>query len=263
MTVRLSAIVLVLAGIAVYANGASGVFLFDDDTHITNNANLHDAFDHPTYILTHQRPVATLTLAFNYAIAQKSDDGAIDPFGFHVVNIAIHIMSGLTLFGLARRTLMAARARGKALLEVSGGVTLDRVADIARAGIDVISVGALTHSAPAADIAYVDGGKIAVDSPVEGEIAAGERVRYVLVTDANVTVDISLTDAEGALDTYLRIYDENDAVITENDDIRLGEQINSLVTGLQVTAGQPVIIEVATYNDVLDGAYVLEVSTAG
>jgi nicotinate-nucleotide pyrophosphorylase (carboxylating) len=44
------------------------------------------------------------------------------------------------------------RARGKALLEASGGVTLNRVAELARAGVDVISVGALTHSAPAVDI---------------------------------------------------------------------------------------------------------------
>jgi nicotinate-nucleotide pyrophosphorylase (carboxylating) len=44
------------------------------------------------------------------------------------------------------------RARGRAILEASGGVTLARVADLARAGVDCISVGALTHSAPAADI---------------------------------------------------------------------------------------------------------------
>jgi nicotinate-nucleotide pyrophosphorylase (carboxylating) len=41
---------------------------------------------------------------------------------------------------------------GRALVEVSGGVTLARVPELARAGVDVISVGALTHSAPAADI---------------------------------------------------------------------------------------------------------------
>lgn len=41
---------------------------------------------------------------------------------------------------------------GRALVEVSGNVTLERVADLARAGADVISVGALTHSAPSADI---------------------------------------------------------------------------------------------------------------
>jgi nicotinate-nucleotide pyrophosphorylase (carboxylating) len=45
-----------------------------------------------------------------------------------------------------------ARAKGRALVEVSGGITLERIAALARAGVDVISVGALTHSAPAADI---------------------------------------------------------------------------------------------------------------
>ncbi len=38
------------------------------------------------------------------------------------------------------------------LLEASGGITLERVTELAKVGVDVISVGALTHSAPAADI---------------------------------------------------------------------------------------------------------------
>ena len=37
-------------------------------------------------------------------------------------------------------------------LEASGGVNLETVADIAETGVDFISVGALTHSAPALDI---------------------------------------------------------------------------------------------------------------
>jgi len=44
------------------------------------------------------------------------------------------------------------RAKNKALIEVSGGITLERIGELAGAGVDVISVGALTHSAPAADI---------------------------------------------------------------------------------------------------------------
>ena len=40
----------------------------------------------------------------------------------------------------------------RALLEASGGITLERVTRLAELGIDVISVGALTHSAPAVDI---------------------------------------------------------------------------------------------------------------
>jgi nicotinate-nucleotide pyrophosphorylase (carboxylating) len=45
------------------------------------------------------------------------------------------------------------RARGRALVEVSGQVGLDRIGELARLGVDVVSVGELTHSAPAADIA--------------------------------------------------------------------------------------------------------------
>jgi nicotinate-nucleotide pyrophosphorylase (carboxylating) len=47
----------------------------------------------------------------------------------------------------------AARAHGRnVMVEVSGGITLATIADYARAGADLISVGALTHSAPAVDI---------------------------------------------------------------------------------------------------------------
>lgn len=47
----------------------------------------------------------------------------------------------------------AARAHGRGVLvEVSGGITLATIADYARAGADLISVGALTHSAPSVDI---------------------------------------------------------------------------------------------------------------
>jgi len=43
-------------------------------------------------------------------------------------------------------------AGGRALIEASGGITLDNVRSIAEAGVDIISVGALTHSAKALDI---------------------------------------------------------------------------------------------------------------
>lgn len=41
---------------------------------------------------------------------------------------------------------------GKALIEASGGVTLKNVRAIAETGVDLISVGGLTHSAPSCDI---------------------------------------------------------------------------------------------------------------
>ena len=44
------------------------------------------------------------------------------------------------------------RTGGRALLEASGGITLARVTELANAGVDAISVGALTHSVQAADV---------------------------------------------------------------------------------------------------------------
>jgi nicotinate-nucleotide pyrophosphorylase (carboxylating) len=47
-----------------------------------------------------------------------------------------------------------ARARGRAKIEISGGVTLERIPELAATGADLVSVGALTHSAPAIDISF-------------------------------------------------------------------------------------------------------------
>jgi len=44
------------------------------------------------------------------------------------------------------------RTAGRALLEASGGITLETVRAVAETGVDLISVGALTHSAPALDL---------------------------------------------------------------------------------------------------------------
>lgn len=52
-----------------------------------------------------------------------------------------------------RVALFVERVNGRVPVEASGGVTLESVAQLARTGVDRISVGALTHSAPAADLA--------------------------------------------------------------------------------------------------------------
>ncbi len=46
------------------------------------------------------------------------------------------------------------RSRGRAQTEISGGVTIDRIPELAETGADFVSSGALTHSAPAADISF-------------------------------------------------------------------------------------------------------------
>jgi nicotinate-nucleotide pyrophosphorylase (carboxylating) len=54
---------------------------------------------------------------------------------------------------LATLTEAVRRARGKALTEASGGIRPDAVRAIAETGVDVVSLGWLTHSAPALDVA--------------------------------------------------------------------------------------------------------------
>lgn len=46
------------------------------------------------------------------------------------------------------------RIAGRAKIEISGGVSLERMPELARSGADYVSVGALTHSAPAADFSF-------------------------------------------------------------------------------------------------------------
>ena len=46
------------------------------------------------------------------------------------------------------------RIGGRAKIEVSGGVTLDRIPELARTGAEYVSIGALTHSAQAADLSF-------------------------------------------------------------------------------------------------------------
>jgi nicotinate-nucleotide pyrophosphorylase (carboxylating) len=68
------------------------------------------------------------------ALGAGADVVLLDNMNTETVRVAVHM------------------AKGKALTEASGGITLERVTELARVGVDLISVGALTHSTPAADI---------------------------------------------------------------------------------------------------------------
>ncbi len=46
------------------------------------------------------------------------------------------------------------RVGGRAKIELSGGVTIERIPELAKTGANYVSVGALTHSAPAADLSF-------------------------------------------------------------------------------------------------------------
>ena len=102
----LAAALIVLAALAAYANSLSGPFIFDDQTAIVDNPTIRhlwpptESLTPPLNQTTSGRPLLNGSFALNYAL------GGLDPFGYHVLNLLIHLLAGLTFFGLVRRTLL-------------------------------------------------------------------------------------------------------------------------------------------------------------
>jgi tetratricopeptide (TPR) repeat protein len=105
---RLAAAIIIAASAGVYANSFQGQFVFDDLSSITQSDDLRHLwppwhmFVAKTYFA---RPVLGLTFAANYVL------GGSDPWGYHAVNLVIHVAAALVLFGLVRRTLRTERVR--------------------------------------------------------------------------------------------------------------------------------------------------------
>jgi len=103
----LAIIILIAAALGVYANSLEGPFIFDDFLSIPQNASLRSlatALSPPGGGETVTgRPILNLTFALNHAL------GGEDVWGYHVTNLLIHLLAGLTLFGLIRRTLALPR----------------------------------------------------------------------------------------------------------------------------------------------------------
>jgi tetratricopeptide (TPR) repeat protein len=125
-----AAAAIVIAGLVTYANSFTGVFVFDDRPSIIDNpyvrnpapwANPWKAMIAPRNITLSGRPVASFTFALNYALAPIDARNTFDPpspgslvsaatfednvWGYHAINLLIHLMAALTLFGVVARTL--------------------------------------------------------------------------------------------------------------------------------------------------------------
>jgi tetratricopeptide (TPR) repeat protein len=101
-TVAASALLIVLLGIAAYAGSLGGRFLYDDVPGIVENPSLRSlrtALAPPAGGLPESgRPLVNLSFALNYAA------GGLRPWGYHAVNLLIHLLAGAVLFGIVRRT---------------------------------------------------------------------------------------------------------------------------------------------------------------
>jgi nicotinate-nucleotide pyrophosphorylase (carboxylating) len=99
-----------------------------------------------------------LELAVKAAVASAPDNLRIQVEVESEEDARAAVEAGIDFLLLDNRTpdeirRIVERLRGRALLEASGGVTLENVRAIAETGVQRISIGALTHSAPGADVA--------------------------------------------------------------------------------------------------------------
>lgn len=125
---RLFPFLLILSGLIIYSNSFSVPFLFDDLPNIVYNAFIQHSWLTQNalekiwiYGVGSWRPLVAFSLWINYAL------GGLQVWGYHAFNICIHILSGLLLFGIVRRTLLMDRLRERFSQDavwLAGGIAL-------------------------------------------------------------------------------------------------------------------------------------------
>ncbi|MDB6092648.1 MAG: yrrB [Verrucomicrobia bacterium] len=114
--VILAWVIIILAAWAAYGNSFAGPFVFDGQATIRDNPSIRQLWPLGPALSPPSdgspvsgRPIANLSFALNHAV------GGFEVRGYHALNLAIHILAGLTFFGIMRRTLAgipAAQAAG-------------------------------------------------------------------------------------------------------------------------------------------------------
>ena len=100
---------IIVVGVIFYYNSLQGEFIFDDESIIVKNTHIEkiwpipEAFSAPPDSPVRDRPVVNLTLSLNYLLGGRT------PFGYHLANLIIHLLSALLLFGIIRRTFLTPR----------------------------------------------------------------------------------------------------------------------------------------------------------
>jgi Flp pilus assembly protein TadD len=96
-------VVIIVLGTLAYINSFSGAFVFDD-FEIANNVAVRQLWPPWQAMFAPQnisRPLIGLSLAINYAIS------GLDVWSYHALNLAVHLLAALALFGIVRRTLLS------------------------------------------------------------------------------------------------------------------------------------------------------------
>lgn len=104
---RFAPLLVILAGLLVYGNSFHVPFIFDDVKSVSENHTIRHLWpvsealspSHGSGSTVEGRPVLNFSFAVNYAMSGTA------PWSYHALNLFIHILAGLTLFGIVRRTL--------------------------------------------------------------------------------------------------------------------------------------------------------------
>ena len=121
---RLAALLIVCVGTLFYLDSFQGAFIYDERNFITNNPAIRRVWPPWQVLLAPinvNRPLIGLSNAINYAIS------GLDPWSYHALNLIIHLLAALALFGVVRRTLGAealARRFGKSSTALALAVAL-------------------------------------------------------------------------------------------------------------------------------------------
>lgn len=113
----LAPLIVVLAGAVVYANSLDAEFVYDDRHWIEDEPDIRSFDRIPSLVSGAARPIWKLSFAANYAV------GGLDVFGYHLVNGAIHLLAGITLLGVSRRTLRR-KSLPRPIRESADGIAL-------------------------------------------------------------------------------------------------------------------------------------------
>jgi len=103
--------IIVLAALAAYHRSFAVPFLMDDGIAVVDNVKIRhlwpiwDALSPSATSVVGGRPVVNLSFAVNYAL------GGTAVWGYHALNLAVHILAALILYGIVRRSLLAPALR--------------------------------------------------------------------------------------------------------------------------------------------------------
>ena len=115
--VVLAAGAMAVAAVAVYGNSFRGAFVYNDGLFIKSNTSIRHLWPLWTPLMGTTRPIGVWSFAVNYAL------GGLHVWGYHAVNLIVHLTAALALFGIVRRSLLSVRLAAR-FSEAAWGLAL-------------------------------------------------------------------------------------------------------------------------------------------